>query len=117
MSAPTDSFGRPLPPEAIAVSRLMPPRDREVLLFVEDLGVAIKGTPVVGWNSGSAGAPHWWVGLPGNYVALREHRWSVSHWMPLPWDSETRDRKDKALNTPAKPEAPQPPKHASDHQT
>ena len=86
----TDSFGRPLPTESIPVSVLMPPPDRPVVLYVEDANVAIHGTPVVGWNSGTKQKPTWWAGLPGNYMLLVEHRWTVTHWAALPGDEECR---------------------------
>lgn len=95
----TDSFGRPLPSEAIPITRLMPPCHREVILYIEDLSVAIKGKPVVGWNSGTKEAPWWFSGVPGNYIALRERKWSVSHWAPLPGDEETRAAIAKATGS------------------
>lgn len=87
----TDSFGRPLPKEAISIERLMPRTNKKVVLYIEDLNVSIKGKPVVGWNSGTKDKPNWWTGVPGDYLCLADKRWSVSHWAPLPGDQEGYD--------------------------
>lgn len=96
---PTDSFGRPLPADAIAISRLMPKPHAQVILYVEILSVAIKGKPVVGWNSGSNDKPHWWTGVPGSYINLDVEGWSVSHWAPLPGDTAARAAIAKATGS------------------
>ena len=81
MVAFKNSFGHTL--YGIPLTAQMPPKDREVILFVEDPAVAIHGKPVVGWNSGTDARPTWWAGLPASYISLAERRWTVTHWRPL----------------------------------
>lgn len=82
----TDSFGHPLPAMACRIEVLMPRPGLSVVLYVADPDVAIYGLPVVGWNSGTHDAPHWWTGVPGCYIGLMARRWTVTHWAPLPGD-------------------------------
>lgn len=85
----TDSFGRPLPADAISITVLMPPSHRAVILYVSDDSVAIHGKPVVGWNSDSIGTPRWWTGVPGHYIDLQHERWVVTHWAAMPGDHDS----------------------------
>ncbi len=88
----TDSFGRPLPGNARRLTERMPPRHQRVLLYITDTEVAIRGFPVVGWNTGTDASPSWWAGVPGSYISLIEQGWTITHWAHLPGDGNSRIR-------------------------
>ena len=86
----TDSFGRPLPATARRLTERMPPRHQRVLLYITDTEVAIRGFPIVGWNTGTDESPSWWAGVPGSYINLLDQGWTITHWAHLPGDGTSR---------------------------
>jgi len=53
-----------------------------VLAHVLDPKAGPDPIPVVAWNSGND-EPHWWAGLPGSYINLRDLNWEVVGWTHL----------------------------------
>lgn len=74
-----------IPASAIPISERLPRRGERVVGWVSDEAVAIYGLPaVVWWTPYLDGTPQWWSGLPTTYIEFATHRWTVTHWMPLP---------------------------------
>jgi hypothetical protein len=78
--------GRP-PKGAISVRKSLPREHVNVLGFASDAIVALHYLPVVVWRDSTN---QWWSGLPQNYFNLNEHRWKVTHWIPIPENSHGR---------------------------
>ena len=75
---------RERPANAILISERRPPRDQEVLGWIEDPEVAIHDLPVIVWDTGTNEHPLYFTGVPGRYTALEDYRWTLTHWLPLP---------------------------------
>lgn len=71
---------RRVPAEAIPVQDRKPADDVKVIAYVDDASVSIYSVPCVAWVSSDV----WWTGIPQSYVNLRDERWTVTHWLPLP---------------------------------
>lgn len=56
-----------------------PPDGTHVLAWVSDPEVGIEDEPAVVWVVDG----HWWSGLPGKYINLKEEGWTVTRWQPL----------------------------------
>jgi hypothetical protein len=87
MSAPDWMLAR-LPASAIPVDERMPPDYREVMVWISDPDVAIHHYPTVARRDGKG----WWAGVPGNWIALHNLRWTVTHWLPLPNSEAEHER-------------------------
>jgi hypothetical protein len=72
--------------DAIAITDRLPPAHEYVLGWVSDKSVAIHHFPLVVWRDFDG---CWWGGLPGNYLALKHLRWTVTHWRPIKPETPT----------------------------
>lgn len=69
-----------LPGDAIALTaESLPPDHKEVLGWVSDPRVAIHFFPSVVRRYGDV----YWAGLPGKWIQLWAHGWTLTHWRAL----------------------------------